>query len=245
MNRYCRTALLSGLLGVLSSGAHAGFTLTTIPADQWGAADSVLGVAGYTIEDFEDASLIAGLQIGWSASVGTIAPSGTLPRTFDPRPIALGGDDAFGSAFFTHPCGSSACSSIWDGAKVLVSGFGNISYGYSGASQNWGDVDIVFTTPVKSVGFSLQQNEFEVDFRLNGAGPTLTVGGAPGGGRYGYLRIDATAGDVISSIKLDNVNGDAFIVDHLAVQAVPEPETYALMLAGLGLVAWGARRRMR
>jgi PEP-CTERM motif len=27
------------------------------------------------------------------------------------------------------------------------------------------------------------------------------------------------------------------------VQAVPEPETYALMLAGLGLVAWAARRK--
>lgn len=33
-------------------------------------------------------------------------------------------------------------------------------------------------------------------------------------------------------------------IDDLAfAQAVPEPETYALMLAGLGLVAWGARKQ--
>jgi len=29
----------------------------------------------------------------------------------------------------------------------------------------------------------------------------------------------------------------------LSVQAVPEAETYAMMLAGLGLVSWAARRR--
>ena len=30
-----------------------------------------------------------------------------------------------------------------------------------------------------------------------------------------------------------------------AVAAVPEPETYALLLAGLGIVAWGSRRNRR
>ena len=44
--------------------------------------------------------------------------------------------------------------------------------------------------------------------------------------------------------------GDLDFDDHLfsftnirAVNAVPEPETYALMLAGLGVVGWAARRR--
>ena len=44
--------------------------------------------------------------------------------------------------------------------------------------------------------------------------------------------------------------GDLDFNDHLfsftnirAVNAVPEPETYALMLAGLGVVGWAARRR--
>ncbi len=34
-----------------------------------------------------------------------------------------------------------------------------------------------------------------------------------------------------------------FRVDSLTIAAVPEPETYALMLAGLGLVGWMAKRR--
>lgn len=42
-----------------------------------------------------------------------------------------------------------------------------------------------------------------------------------------------------------NFNDMVFQVSNAAVlpAPVPEPETYALMLAGLGLVAWGARRR--
>jgi hypothetical protein len=34
-----------------------------------------------------------------------------------------------------------------------------------------------------------------------------------------------------------------FITARVTVGAIPEPETYALMLAGLGLVGWTARRR--
>jgi hypothetical protein len=35
----------------------------------------------------------------------------------------------------------------------------------------------------------------------------------------------------------------SFGIDSVTVAAVPEPETYALMLAGLGLIGWRARRR--
>ncbi|OYY95521.1 MAG: hypothetical protein B7Y41_03195 [Hydrogenophilales bacterium 28-61-23] len=37
--------------------------------------------------------------------------------------------------------------------------------------------------------------------------------------------------------------GDGIALDDIRVAAVPEPETYALMLAGLGLVGFVARRR--
>jgi hypothetical protein len=41
----------------------------------------------------------------------------------------------------------------------------------------------------------------------------------------------------------DPINGRIFLNVIEATAPVPEPETYALMLAGLGLVAWAARRR--
>lgn len=244
MTHGFRRTLLAGLLAGLSLTAHAGFTITTFSSGQWGASDAVLGVDGYTIEDFEDTTLISGLQVGWSGGSSTLAPSATLPTTFDPRPTALGGDDAFGNAFYSYPCGSPACSSLWDGSHVLVSGFGNQTHGY-GDDPKWKDMTLVFTTPARSVGFSLQQNEYSVFFDLNAGTAILNVAGASGGGRFGYIRIDATGSDLIHSIKLDNVAGDGWAIDHLAVAAVPEPETYALMLAGLGLVAWGARRARR
>lgn len=39
-----------------------------------------------------------------------------------------------------------------------------------------------------------------------------------------------------------SINTDA-LVDNVSVTAVPEPETYAMLLAGLGLVGFAARRR--
>jgi hypothetical protein len=34
-------------------------------------------------------------------------------------------------------------------------------------------------------------------------------------------------------------------VDDIAVSAVPEPEVYAMLAAGLGLIGWKLRRRQR
>jgi hypothetical protein len=52
----------------------------------------------------------------------------------------------------------------------------------------------------------------------------------------------------VSRITISMNNSVDWEVDHLqygSTPPIPEPETYALMLAGLGLVGWAARRRMR
>lgn len=55
------------------------------------------------------------------------------------------------------------------------------------------------------------------------------------------FRFDADAPTAFQGGTFYSVNLSG--VDAANVAAVPEPETYALMLAGLGAVAWGARRR--
>lgn len=52
----------------------------------------------------------------------------------------------------------------------------------------------------------------------------------------------------VSRITISMNNSVDWEVDHLqygSTAPIPEPETYALMLAGLGLVGWAARRRAR
>lgn len=76
-------------------------------AASWQAADSVLGVDGFVIEDFEDTSLATGLQVQViPPTLAGYGPTSTLPFIFDPVP-----DDTFGTVFD---------NGVWDGAHGLI-----------------------------------------------------------------------------------------------------------------------------
>lgn len=235
------------------NAAQAAGTIDLIPASSWGASNSVLGLnPAAVIEDFEDTTLAAGLTVTSANGLGGYGPTSTLPRTFDPRPSGLGGDDAFGSAFYSHPCGSSACSSVWDGSHVLLNTNNNNSMNY-GTLVPWSDIALGFTGGVMQVGFSLQQNDSPINVFVNGAF-FGTLPAASGGGRNGYYRFAITPsigpGDIwtapITSLVLDGAAGDAWTIDHLAfTAAVPEPGSWALWAAGLVGLSAPLRRRTR
>ncbi|MBW8328612.1 MAG: PEP-CTERM sorting domain-containing protein [Thiobacillus sp.] len=67
----------------------------------------------------------------------------------------------------------------------------------------------------------------------------------------GFMRIDAKSGGILNSFYNEYLDGtavnvylDASNALHIAAAPVPEADTYALMLAGLGLVGFMARRRL-
>ena len=233
MRSFAPLALLGAL--AVAPAAHAGYQFTFISAAQWGAADSVLGLAANArIENFEDTTLISGLTVQLSnSSSGSYGPTATLPRTFDPYT-----DDPYGGAFWYGN---------WDGTHTLINTGNNASANYGSASA-WGDVSFAFAQGATQVGFSLQNMQQGASITINGSTvvPTSSIPNfAYAWGPQGYLRIDVTGDSApITSLKIDGTIYDAWTVDHLAVAAaVPEPATWASLAAGLGLIGLRTRRR--
>jgi hypothetical protein len=83
--------------------------------------------------------------------------------------------------------------------------------------------------------FTGQSVDFLSSSQLPGQLPTLS----------GRLALDFIRTDDPYNTANVNIYSNTVFFDGLLVSAVPEPETYALMLAGLGLVGVVARRRTR
>lgn len=203
---FALSFLLTTLASIVEAGA-ADFVVAGFPSAQWAQGDSSIGVAGFSVENFEDTNLVPGLRIGWESAAGTNTPANTLPALFDPRQDPNG--PVFGYAF---------TNGIWDGARCLVNGRGNLSHPFNTPAP-WGDVILEFNPPVRAVGFSLQQSENPIQLFVNGIplGSLQALGGlATGGGRIGYFTIRAPGPAPISRIVLNNGGGDGWTIDHLA-----------------------------
>jgi hypothetical protein len=234
---FAAAALLAAF--VPATAARAQYTFTGFGPAQWGAADATLGVAGLTVENFEDVNLAPGLQVGATSSLGTYGPTSVLPQTFNPST-----QDGFGSAFV---------GGNWDGANVLVN-TGTNRPGNYGIAAVWGSVTFTFAgAGTDTLGFSLQQAQAQVGVSINGVsvGSLQSLAGlSTSSGRVGYIRIDATgsAAPIQTLTLTNNASGDGWVVDHLAFRAgtaaVPEPGTLALSLAAFGAVGVFARRRV-
>lgn len=217
----------------LSAASQAAYLFTGFDASHWGASNAALGLSpDARIEDFEDVTLIAGLQIQVTdSSAGSYGPTGTLPHAFAPVT-----EDGFGNAFD---------AGVWDGTHVLLNTGTNQSHAYASFSA-WGDITLSFDQGARQVGFSLQQMSYNANLYINGVlagsvSPALT----PSGARLGYLRIDVTGDSApITHLRIDGADPDAWTLDHLAITpAVPEPDVLVLLLIGIGLTGCMAHRQ--
>jgi hypothetical protein len=129
-----------------------------------------------------------------------------------------------------------------------LTGATGISQSFSLAAATTGDLSFWiksrFSSESNSNGFNVLLNDNPV-FSLpntSSAGIStswtqLTFNGLSLGAGFNTLSFTSTSPDDIG-IHLDNV-----VLTAASVAAIPEPETYAMFLAGLGLLGFAARRR--
>lgn len=158
-----------------------------------------------------------------------------------------------------------AAGYTWSGAINTATGSGSAAaapandgtaYGYvsSASSPNWAQLD---TPNLKSISFYWGSIDDYNKLEVLGAGGSVLrtlFGNTPGvgvppivgdqGNQANNRRIFITAesGEVITGLRFTST-GVAFEFDDIATAGVPEPATWAMMLAGFGLVGFAARRR--
>ena len=114
-------------------------------------------------------------------------------------------------------------------------------------------VDVEVANSTRLDFFDLQNNLIFSRTALVGGNQGLTfLGGVANAGELiARVRITSGTNTLVANGSLGNVNDDIVVMDDflyaepLAIGAVPEPQSYAMMLEGLGLVGWVARRRKR
>lgn len=171
-----------------------------------------------------------------SAAVGDVVAAGTaggLNYTFQDGALYTAGVPAVTA----RPVGSTGAFWSVGTSPALQTGPGVVTFSGTGAQYVgflWGSVDSFNTVKFYS-GLTLL-GSFNGLYALNPANGNQSAAGTV------YFNAFGTSSQKITKMVFTSGN-NAFETDNWAVSAVPEPESYAMLLAGLGLIGTIARRR--
>jgi hypothetical protein len=214
------------------------FKLLSVSLLAAGAALAMPAAAGQAVQHLYIQDLSAPVQITYNASfathttylyIGTLDANGKYVDGLDMllKSVGTPSDKASLGSCFGCVAGSSSSGSSFTftpgaGAVELVFVWSNNTINktfYGGAINNG-------RNPVDATGYMWEQVTYN-------SGNRATIGFEDGGGKASGGRItDWDFNDLV--ISLTNVG---------ATPPVPEPETYAMLLAGLGIIGVVARRR--
>lgn len=193
----------------------------------------------------------------WSWTAGSLVKAGTS--------VALLGTGTTGQyAAKSGAAGGVANGTVanLNGGASNISSGGDILYAFQAASyaSNYQPAAITFLgaisnrgsysssdNPAAATGLSgIQVREYKIDAatatRYTQFTAQVTTNDAP----FGTMaQLKTALASNANWTTIANSNSTPIVADVLAVTAVPEPESYALMLAGLAVVGGVARRRLR
>jgi len=138
-------------------------------------------------------------------------------------------------------------------ASVKVDGWSSGSRGHRAVFDNRVgssfDDAVHFALPIGTFGHHStvsmnHDNGIKVEnIELWGGGRLLHSGSGDDSGSHLSFLADSNTKDYELRVRGRSDSGDAAYCGEIVVSAIPEPQTYAMLLVGLGLVGFSARRR--